>query len=407
MSDSRDTIKGTHLQAGKMRFEQKVELRSNYYSEFWLKYAQFNDTVFLTFNSDAIRYTKINNLSYLRNTYPYLFYRCRFDKVIAVYKNEDDYGEPVPPNQIYNPLFQTSNQNETDDAARKPLMGISFKGSIFNGGIVLRTDYLKAVSFEQCTFNCPVFLRSTTIENCNFNLALFSTLLDLRNCNVDSQAFQKSYFKQNCNVLLGPADEISKLGISCNSLDKIFFVIDWGWPYSTSQYVYWNDISSKFEFYSGGMLTDCDSIFSTLTQPQMDIVRNRFSMLTQFAGCQLADDDLLGSNKQRALNWLNYQLCQYEKLYYKVNHNWPAYLWYRCVELTVNFGYKGESRFFFITLMLVLFFTFLYRIKYHEEVDIYYKLNSRTETRSVQQEQAVLFNWSVGFLARIKTFLRS
>lgn len=255
------------------------------------------------------------------------------------------------------------------------LSHIGFENVSFGDQFLVQANYLNAISFKDCNFKGPLFLSYKKIDSTKFDRCTFNNSVDLRNLQLtDGPLLQNAFFSKNCNVLISPLDEIEKYGFDAIAMEKIFFIIDWGWKSGQLSYVNW-DKNSKTFFTSKVVTLDetFDSIINPLSafsEHDLEQVKLKLQKIKDYVDKTVTGDDLFSSNKERIKNWLDYQEKQYEKFYFK-KQNKLKYFWLSFIENTVNFGYNGELKFFKFCFWIILFFSILYRLLYRKEISAY------------------------------------
>jgi hypothetical protein len=363
-----------------MIFNNKITLGNNNFKIFYLNNTVFNDTCEINFKKNLNFFTKKPSLvSGIPKGAKAFFKNTIFNGPFLLANSEELdhlYGDH------YNSFFpKTFSIKETEKEREReiffPLSNIGFKNVTINNSFIIGATSLKNIVFDYVTFNSPLLLTdlkldSTIFKNCNFN----SPLIDLRGVTLfHGASFKNNFFNQNCNLLLRPDDEIEKLTLDNIELQKVFFVVDWGWNNTQVRYVKWDgetkifgaSFFEKYRFKTNEIKADPLRDFS---EHDLETVKRKLQKIKDYVNKTVTSDDIFGSDKQRITNWLNYQDKQYEKLYYQKN-NRLYYNWLLFLESTVNFGYRGEGAFIRFCLLIIFIFSLIYRIGFKTEIAAY------------------------------------
>jgi len=351
-------------------FTRKMSAYRTSYRSFNLENVTFKDTCELTFQDNINYFTK--NVSQSKSDSNRAVFLNTIFKGPFLINSKGNYNLGIASTK-YNPLYSRNAQNVESKMVQQ-LRNIKFVNSTFKNLFIINAPVLKNITFENSTFNYPFFLTdkkldSTVFRNCNFN-----NIIDLRGAVLcHGSSFKDNFFKKDCNMIIRLNDDIDKMNLDIKALQKIFFVVDWGWKNQTSQCVYWNENSKSFStiaFKSPFHIKDTISPLDEFTEHNLEQVEIKFQNLREYVSRIITSDDIFGSEKQKIINWLNYQEKQYEKLYFR-QHNKLHYLGLRFLEITTNFGYNGEMRFFTFCLWIILIFAFIFRVFFIKEVNAF------------------------------------
>lgn len=268
-----------------------------------------------------------------------------------------------------------------------PLCNMIFTSSKFKGLLKMRSSVLKNMKFKNTTFDAPFILSNKTIDSTLFEKCNFKDIVDLRGVQVtNGSQFKDSYFGDSVNIVIATTDELDKLDLSVMSLQKVFIIIDWNWGKPLNQYLCWNTAEKRFSVRSLGRESrikgpgDAKQMLPDFEKADLDQVKDKFQKIKENLSKTVINDDMFGSSKQKIVSWLDYQQKQYEKLYYGaiikgnlLNNitNWGIYCRLVILEKIVNFGYKGEKKFFMWCLAIIFAFSLFYRVRHVKEIEAY------------------------------------
>jgi hypothetical protein len=364
------TIDTLELRVKKITFNKSVRFVRNYFLSLSFDKAHFRDTFRITLsrNFEYFRRTELRkNAPIVRAN----FRKSTFDSLVVLAGESAD-------------VDYSSSFNDEDT-----VFNLMINECEFRSDVRLQMGTLRSSQIEDCTFEKGVILRNVRIDSTTvIRSNRFVRLLDIRGAGLQDNGLSQNFFSRGCNIVISEEQKIPELKLDLISLSKVFLVIDWGWK--EGELIWWDHANERFVYkFTPDFINDRaeNPAIDHFNENHLEQVRLKFLAISEHVKTEAADNDLFGSDKQRALNWLKYQLSQYEKLYYK-NTGSYKYYWYCFLDVVLNFGYDGELPFFITCLSFVLIFAIVYIILFKKDLQDYLKPDKQSVKERPKNKKA-------------------
>ena len=386
-------------------FEKRFLFAANYFTSFRLRDVHFRDTTLFSFNDNTRDLVISFNANDGLDAYKIKYQGCVFDKATVIsassYRARHNQRDLIY-NPLYRPVWLPSEKYRPTI-----VRDMAFADCRFNGPLLLGADTISHCLFRHCEFPIGLFIPFRVLDSCQFVNCSFRGVFDVRGMTpFHGTRLGANDFVAGSSVLLTPDDRIDRLGLDFSTLERVFFVVDWGWA-DPNGYVFWNEKDRRFdqatvasEFGYGQQYKDPLASFSEGDLIQVKAV---LSKVDKYVRSNIKEDGIFGSDKQKIHNWLNYQSRQYEKLYYS-HQGGLTYYWYRFLEASVNFGYKGEVPFVRICFAMIFLFALGYRLFWAQPVLTYYSTEDKGAELLPRRRPLSDWWWKRPFQQLFRTF---